>query len=1527
MALSAVHKVLKHGLISETNPHAAQAMHAVADAVTLCRFEATDPDHDDVVLSKILHVLLECMRCPTGRLLSDDDVCNIVQACYRIGHQSGKESALLRNLSRHVLREIVHAAFGRLPHLPAEGEESAARIDASVAAPRGAGGEDGAATSSSPPDEDLPPRSPTKGAGRVSGDAADDATATARDDERVRETEEAPFGLACVLEIFRFSVSFVSLEEGADEQAESVCAFGLQLVLASLESAGEDFTRHPALLRLVRDDLSRAMLAVAPRGRAPVLAATAATILQLYMVMPSELKMQLEAFLRMALLPLADTPQPHAGARSAAGGSAAGAATAAATAAGSSESRRVALECLVDLCRQPNFVPDLYVNFDCDVRRPNLVEELVALLSRGASPSAQGTALSDENLLSLEGLLAITAGVADRVALSDAEARSGTSGAPAAPPADAPMSVEDFWGRMRDASGGVVGSALTATPGPARAAVLRRNRYLKRRLLACADHFNAKPKKGLAYMADIGVLADPPDPAAVAAFLRHAPGLDKSEAGEYLGDHKEFNVAVLNAYVKTFDFTNATLDAALRAFLDGFRLPGEAQKISRFLEAFADAYFAANPGGEVADADAAYVLSYSIIMLNTDQHNPQVKNKMTLDQFVRNNRGTNGGADFPRAVLEAIFHEIAGNEIVLADDAGPARAGFDAARWADMMRAAARHPDGGRMVRTPDHEEAALYDEDLFQLVWSPAVAATCLVFEHPVAESALKEALDGFLGVARVAGHRGLTDVMDHLITVLCAYASPVGPFGDRALNGTGTGGGANGDARRPSVTFGEDDVRRTACVTAFTVANRYGDCVRGGWCPLVDLVLRMHRLDLLPATTRKGLEVAAEHGGPMRALDGSDASFAEAERARREKAKKAKSASGGSSLLRGFSQLLSLDGLAGSDGLFGSGFGSVAAGGAETPLTEEERAAEERALRCVEACRVDDVFADAAYLGNESLNGLARALTWAAGPAGAAGARAAQAAAAAAEVDSDRAPTEHPPSQTTALASPKGAGDASAAVAAAVADEDGAAFCLDVLVSVTLRTRDRSRLLLPHTYGYLRAIVQSAKTPTPLVERAVFELLRVCRQTLPGLDVENDAGDAALAEDLLDATRLTFALEPAVADALIARVAHELEALIEALETDDWRAGRLAAERIRTARGWDTVCKLLTATARHPDAAARGFEALARVVAGAPRSRVVAESAPIGESSIDASPTETVETVTHVTSEKTLPVTSPYRGSHARPWNVRSCLEATSAFVDAHQGGDERSARALALLGRVAESIGEWCGGERDGGAIAVAAAMKARGESEVPIDSHTSPLVSPLEALELLRRDMLTGPFSDIVAYLRRVATIDARASVRDDAALTLQRALAGGDALGAPPEYWARCFAPDGVLTGMLREMCARFGSMPARSPERIASERTAHLAVSCASKTFLAKLPATSAAEPVAFAEAWFALLDALRAMGEAATCEELREAVPEAAKNMLLVMSAQGVLAPGAPQGLWEETWKRAAAVEPSLTPAIVGAK
>ena len=63
-------------------------------------------------------------------------------------------------------------------------------------------------------------------------------------------------------------------------------------------------------------------------------------------------------------------------------------------------------------------------------------------------------------------------------------------------------------------------------------------------------------------------------------------------------------------------------------YMDGFRLPGEAQKIDRFMLKFAERFCSCNPN-VFATANVAYVLSYAVIMLNTDAHNPMVKKKMT----------------------------------------------------------------------------------------------------------------------------------------------------------------------------------------------------------------------------------------------------------------------------------------------------------------------------------------------------------------------------------------------------------------------------------------------------------------------------------------------------------------------------------------------------------------------------------------------------------------------------------------------------------------------------------------------------------------------------------------------------------------------------------------------------------------------------------------------------------------------------------------------------------------------------------
>lgn len=61
--------------------------------------------------------------------------------------------------------------------------------------------------------------------------------------------------------------------------------------------------------------------------------------------------------------------------------------------------------------------------------------------------------------------------------------------------------------------------------------------------------------------------------------------------GEYLGHHEEFPLSVMHAYVDSMKFSGMKFDTAIRELLKGFRLPGEAQKIDRIMEKFAERYW------------------------------------------------------------------------------------------------------------------------------------------------------------------------------------------------------------------------------------------------------------------------------------------------------------------------------------------------------------------------------------------------------------------------------------------------------------------------------------------------------------------------------------------------------------------------------------------------------------------------------------------------------------------------------------------------------------------------------------------------------------------------------------------------------------------------------------------------------------------------------------------------------------------------------------------------------------------------
>ncbi|KAK6459258.1 guanine nucleotide exchange protein for ADP-robosylation factor [Scheffersomyces xylosifermentans] len=188
----------------------------------------------------------------------------------------------------------------------------------------------------------------------------------------------------------------------------------------------------------------------------------------------------------------------------------------------------------------------------------------------------------------------------------------------------------------------------------------------KKAFLEGIKQFNQKAKKGLAYFLEHKFI-ESDSPEAIGKFLLETDGLDKQVMGEYLGEGDEKNIAIMHAFVDEMDFTNAGFVDAMRRFLQAFRLPGEAQKIDRFMLKFAERYVLGNPS-IFSNADAAYVLAYSVILLNTDLHSPQVKNRMTIDNFIANNSGIDDGGDLPAEFLQKIYDEIQSNEIKLQSE-------------------------------------------------------------------------------------------------------------------------------------------------------------------------------------------------------------------------------------------------------------------------------------------------------------------------------------------------------------------------------------------------------------------------------------------------------------------------------------------------------------------------------------------------------------------------------------------------------------------------------------------------------------------------------------------------------------------------------------------------------------------------------------------------------------------------------------------------------------------------------------------
>lgn len=349
--------------------------------------------------------------------------------------------------------------------------------------------------------------------------------------------------------------------------------------------------------------------------------------------------------------------------------------------------------------------------------------------------------------------------------------------------------------------------------------VFDRKRNLEQNFELGAVKFTLSLKSGLKFFIENGFTTLDAKEIAM-FFLVNKDKLDKTQMGEVLGKEPDsafvktegadpdqggpgFFVRVLHHYIDALDFTGMMFDDAIRLFLSGFRLPGEAQKIDRIMEKFAERFTRQNP--EIfPNSDTAFILAFSVIMLNTDLHNPSIKpeRRMTLESFLRNNRGIGeNGSDLPEEFLGGIFERIKERPFSLKeDDAAREKAEADALdsgvlglgligtsaeerkkekfkkEREEMMSVTEqliRRRKGKASVSKSAVDGVAPVDvvKPMFDVTWGPIIGILSQVLELSSDDRSTAVCLNGFVYAIRVAAHSNMALARDTFVSSLAKF------------------------------------------------------------------------------------------------------------------------------------------------------------------------------------------------------------------------------------------------------------------------------------------------------------------------------------------------------------------------------------------------------------------------------------------------------------------------------------------------------------------------------------------------------------------------------------------------------------------------------------------------------------------------------------------------------------------------------------------------------------------------------------
>ncbi|AEY96928.1 FAEL061Wp [Eremothecium gossypii FDAG1] len=718
LALDSIHKIFRYNILNEHSKNYVAAFRQTVHSLTHCRFEGSEQTSDDSVLLKVLSLIETIVVSSCGDVLSDSLMSDVIQTVMSLACNK-RRTEVLRKAAEMSMMSITVKLLAKLRAIEPTNTEKYINDESFATALL---------------KEDIigtMPRATTDVS--VENGTLVATEAKKHEDAPVDDTTlEENYGLPVVKDYLGILISLIVIEN-SHKQNNSTKVFGLHLLNMTVELAGDLFPKHPRLFSLVSDPIFKNILyLIQNTDKLSLLQAALQLFTTLTIILGDCLQSQIELTLKTIFSILLDEKKGN-----------------------DNKIRPSAVkELLVEQIsilwtRSPSFFTSIFINYDCDLERSDLAINFLKKLTKLALPESALITADSVPPICLEGFISL---------IDDMHANVQRSGEKF----DSDLQVDILVQRER-----------------------------KNEFIRCVEEFNKKPKVGIPLLIEKNFIKSE-DESDIASFLfENNTRLNKKTVGEYLASPDK--VSLLRKFIDLFDFENLRVDEALRILLTKFRLPGESQQIERIVEAFSAKYVSSQhydeskAGKDIEgdystvqpDSDSVFILSYSIILLNTDLHNPQVKKHMTLDDYTYNLKGCNNQKDFPMWYMERTYYSIRDKEIVMPEEHHGSDGWFDDV-WNNLISSNTVLTE----LNTPRHNSiedmdpayTLHFDRAIFQNVGSQIVSTLFKIFAVASDDNISTRMLSTIDKCSQLASFFGFTKLYNGILTETIKFTTLTG-------------------------------------------------------------------------------------------------------------------------------------------------------------------------------------------------------------------------------------------------------------------------------------------------------------------------------------------------------------------------------------------------------------------------------------------------------------------------------------------------------------------------------------------------------------------------------------------------------------------------------------------------------------------------------------------------------------------------------------------------------------------------------